>query len=173
MATGAHGIGGTARAQTGEETMTGGRMKRIRDHIGDETFCMTYGDGVSDVDISVLIQFHKDQDVYATLTAVNPPGRFGTFKLGHQEAKISSFKEKPQGDSAWVNGGFFVLEPLIFDYIDGDDTVWERDPLESLANEGKLAAFKHYGFWHPMDTLRDKHVIEALWKSDSPPWKLW
>jgi glucose-1-phosphate cytidylyltransferase len=158
---------------TGEETMTGGRIKRVKEHIGDETFCMTYGDGVSDIAVDKLIQFHKDQNTFATLTAVQPPGRFGTFKLGYQESKINSFKEKPQGDGAWVNGGFFVLEPEVFDYIEGDQTVWEREPLESLANHGKLAAYKHHGFWQPMDTLRDKNVIEALWKSDSPPWKVW
>jgi len=158
---------------TGLNTMTGGRIKRVREHIGDETFCMTYGDGVSNVDIEKLIQFHKDQNASATLTAVQPPGRFGTFRLGFNDAKINSFKEKPQGDGAWVNGGFFVLEPEVFNYIEGDQTVWEKAPLESLANDGKLAAFKHHGFWQPMDTLRDKNVIEDLWTSDNPPWKVW
>jgi len=158
---------------TGDGTMTGGRIKRIKDYVGDETFCMTYGDGVSNIDIEKLIQFHKEQDAYATLTAVQPPGRFGTFSLGNQDTKITSFQEKPQGDGAWINGGFFVLEPEIFDYIDGDETVWEKKPLERLANEGKLAAFKHKGFWQPMDTLRDKNVIEGLWNSPSVPWKIW
>jgi glucose-1-phosphate cytidylyltransferase len=158
---------------TGEATMTGGRLKRVRDYIGDETFCITYGDGVSNLDIKKLIQFHKEQNTYATLTAVQPPGRFGTFKLGSKDSKINSFKEKPKGDGAWVNGGFFVLEPEVFSYIEGDDTVWEKEPLEGLANDGKLSAHKHHGFWQPMDTLRDKNVLEELWKSDSVPWKLW
>jgi len=158
---------------TGEATMTGGRLKRVRDYIGDETFCITYGDGVSNLDIKKLIQFHKEQNTYATLTAVQPPGRFGTFKLGSKDSKINSFKEKPKGDGAWVNGGFFVLEPEVFSYIEGDDTVWEKEPLEGLANDGKLSAYKHHGFWQPMDTLRDKNVLEELWKSDSVPWKLW
>jgi len=158
---------------TGEATMTGGRLKRVKEHIGDETFCMTYGDGVSNVDINKLIQFHQKQMVSATLTAVQPPGRFGTFKMGFDDTKIGSFKEKPEGDGAWVNGGFFVLEPNVMDYIEGDETVWEREPLEKLANAGKLAAFKHHGFWQPMDTLRDKNVIEDLWQSKSAPWKLW
>lgn len=158
---------------TGLNTMTGGRIKRVQDHIGDETFCMTYGDGVSNVDIKELIGFHQSQKASATLTAVQPPGRFGTFRLGYNDVKINSFKEKPQGDGAWVNGGFFVLDPEVFDYIEGDDTVWEKEPLESMANADKLAAYKHHGFWQPMDTLRDKNVIEDLWNSDSPPWKVW
>lgn len=158
---------------TGLKTMTGGRLKRVREHLGSETFCMTYGDGVSNVNLEKLIAFHKENDTYATLTAVQPPGRFGTFRLGSEEAKISSFKEKPQGDGAWVNGGFFVLEPEVLDYIEGDHTVWEREPLEALANDDQLAAYKHSGFWQPMDTLRDKNVIEDLWSSDSPPWKIW
>lgn len=158
---------------TGNDTMTGGRLKRVRDYLDDETFCMTYGDGVSNINIEELIQFHKDQDSFATLTAVQPPGRFGTFRLGYEETKISSFKEKPKADNAWINGGFFVLEPEVFNYIDGDDTVWEREPLEQLANDGKLAAFRHHGFWQPMDTLRDKNVIEDLWSGPSAPWKIW
>lgn len=158
---------------TGEATMTGGRLKRVREHIGDETFCMTYGDGVSNIDIKRLVEFHKDQDSYATLTAVQPPGRFGVFRLGAEKVKIDTFREKPQDENAWVNGGFFVLEPEVFNYIDGDETVWEKGPLESLANENKLTAFKHHGFWQPMDTLRDKNVIEELWQSESPPWKVW
>ncbi len=158
---------------TGDNTMTGGRVKRVKVHIGNETFCMTYGDGVSDVDISKLVQFHKDQKTLATLTAVQPPGRFGAFKMSSEQMKISSFKEKPEGDGAWVNGGFFVLEPEVMDYIDGDDTVWEKDPLENLANNGHLSAYKHHGFWQPMDTLRDKMVIEELWTSGNAPWKVW
>jgi glucose-1-phosphate cytidylyltransferase len=158
---------------TGQETMTGGRIKRVKEYIGDETFCMTYGDGVSDLDISELIRFHKSQDSFATLTAVQPPGRFGTFNLGYSETKISSFREKPKGDGAWINGGFFILEPKVIDYITGDATVWEREPLESLANDGNLSAFKHKGFWHPMDTLRDKNHLQDLWQSDNCPWKKW
>lgn len=158
---------------TGEATMTGGRLKRVKEHIGDETFCLTYGDGVSNVDISTLIQFHKEQDAIATLTAVQPPGRFGAFRLGHDETMISSFKEKPKADGAWINGGFFVLEPEVMNYIGGDETVWEREPMEKLAEEGKMAAFKHHDFWHPMDTLRDKNYLQDLWDSGECPWKKW
>ena len=158
---------------TGDGTMTGGRIKRVKDYIGPETFCMTYGDGVSDVDISALVAFHREQKTLATLTAVQPPGRFGTFTLTHQESKIASFREKPQGDGAWINGGFFVLEPNVMDYIEGDETVWERTPLQNLAREGMLAAYKHYGFWHPMDTLRDKNALATLWAKDKAPWKIW
>lgn len=158
---------------TGEESMTGGRLKRVREFVGDETFCMTYGDGVGDVNIAELIKFHRAQGVYATLTASKPPGRFGAFKLGRDEAKISSFHEKPQGEGTLVNAGFFVLEPAVFDYINGDLTVWEQEPLERLASEGQLCAYEHQGFWLPMDTLRDRNVLEELWNSKNPPWKLW
>jgi glucose-1-phosphate cytidylyltransferase len=158
---------------TGEKTMTGGRLKRVREHLGHETFCMTYGDGVSDIKIDRLIAFHRQQKTLATLTAVQPPGRFGAFNLDKDQNRISSFKEKPQGDSAWVNGGFFVLEPKIFDYIEGDETVWEQAPMERLAREDQLAAYRHQGFWQPMDTLRDKNVLEDLWQSGSAPWKIW
>lgn len=158
---------------TGDGTMTGGRLKRVEEYVGDDTFCLTYGDGVSNIDIASLIEFHHAQNAFATLTAVQPPGRFGTFKLGPEEYKIDSFKEKPKEDNAWINGGFFVLEPEVFDYIEGDDTVWEREPLEQLANENRLAAFKHNSFWHPMDTLRDKNNLEDLWKSDNCPWHIW
>ncbi len=158
---------------TGEKTMTGGRLKRVREYIGDETFCFTYGDGVSDVNITDLIAFHREQKVLATLTAVQPPGRFGTFKLAEGQTKISQFREKPQGDGAWINGGFFVLEPGAIDYVDGDSTVWEREPLQRLAKDGMLAAYRHDGFWHPMDTLRDKMVLEQIWASPNPPWKVW
>jgi glucose-1-phosphate cytidylyltransferase len=153
--------------------MTGGRIKRIKDYVGDETFCMTYGDGVSDVDINNLVNFHYKQKTLVTLTAVLPPGRFGAFRLNGNESKITTFKEKPHGDGAWINGGFFVIEPAALDYISGDSTVWEKEPLESLARDGKLAAFRHDGFWQPMDTLRDKMVLEELWKSGNPPWKTW
>lgn len=159
--------------ETGDETLTGGRLRRVRHHLGGETFCFTYGDGVSNVDIGKLIEFHRAQGVLATLTAVQPPGRFGAFKLGTGESKITSFKEKPEGDGAWVNSGFFVLEPEVIDYIDGDSTSWEKEPMERLATAGQLAAFRHQGFWQPMDTLRDKHVLEDLWQTGHAPWKIW
>ncbi|MCR4407019.1 MAG: glucose-1-phosphate cytidylyltransferase [Anaerolineae bacterium] len=158
---------------TGDKTMTGGRLKRVKDYIGDETFCMTYGDGVSDVNITRLIEFHREQGVLATLTAVQPPGRFGTFNLAQGQTKISSFREKPRGDGAWISGGYFVLEPGVMDYIEGDATVWEQEPLKRLAQDGMLSAYKHYGFWHPMDTLRDKNVLEEMWAAGNPPWKVW
>jgi len=158
---------------TGENTMTGGRLRRVREYIGNETFCMTYGDGVSDVNIPKLVEFHWSERALATLTAAQPPGRFGAFSLQQGNNRIATFKEKPDGDGAWVNSGFFVLEPAAIDYIDGDATVWEREPLERLAGDGKLAAFRHHGFWQPMDSLRDKNVLEALWQSDRPPWKVW
>jgi len=158
---------------TGMETMTGGRLKRVREYLGDETFCMTYGDGVSDIDVTDLIRFHKEQDRLATMTAVQPPGRFGAFSLGQSETRVDHFREKPKGDNAWVNGGFFVLEPAVIDYIEGDSTTWEADPMERLASEGQLSAYKHAGFWQPMDTLRDRMYLENLWNSGSPPWKKW
>jgi glucose-1-phosphate cytidylyltransferase len=155
---------------TGEDTMTGGRLKRVADYV-DGTFCMTYGDCVSDIDIGALVGYHRDQGVLATLTAIQPPGRFGALDLDGD--LISHFMEKPQGDGGWVNGGFFVLEPQVLDYIDGDDTVWERDPLQRLAQEGNLAAYRHEGYWQNMDTLRDKMVLEQQWASGAPPWKIW
>ena len=158
---------------TGESTMTGGRLRRVRDYIGDETFCLTYGDGVSDVNIKELIKFHKEQGSLATLTAVHPPGRFGAFSLASGNSRVSSFHEKPEGDGAWINGGYFVLEPGIFDYISDDSTVWEREPMEKLARENKLSAYRHSGYWQPMDTLRDKNVLEDLWQSGQAPWKKW
>jgi glucose-1-phosphate cytidylyltransferase len=158
---------------TGDGTMTGGRLRRVKDHIGYETFCMTYGDGVGNVDIKRLIHFHREQKMLATLTAVQPPGRFGTFSLAQGQTKIPGFREKPQGDGAWINGGFFVLEPEVMDYIAGDSTVWEREPLEKLAQDGMLSAYRHYGFWQNMDTLRDKMVLEELWKSGKAPWRVW
>ena len=158
---------------TGENTMTGGRIKRIGNHIGNETFCLTYGDGVTDLNIKALIKFHKDQKSLATLTAVQSPGRFGAFKLDQNQTKISAFKEKPKGDGAWINGGFFVLEPGVLDYIDGDSTVWEKEPMENLARDGMLSAYRHDGYWQNMDTLRDKNVLEDLWQSEKPPWKIW
>ena len=158
---------------TGRATMTGGRLKRVQDYIGNEAFCLTYGDGVSDINIDKLIAFHFEHDALATLMAVQPPGRFGTFSLGKKDVKITSFEEKPDGNGAWINGGFFVLEPQVLDYIDGDSTVWEREPLEHLAQDGMLSAYKHKGFWHAMDTLHDKNVLEDLWRSGEAPWKVW
>ncbi|MBX6362666.1 MAG: glucose-1-phosphate cytidylyltransferase [Gemmatimonadetes bacterium] len=158
---------------TGEATMTGGRLKRVRQFIGDETFCMTYGDCVSDLDIRALIRFHREHGRLATLTAVQPPGRFGAFSLEDGQSQIHSFREKAAGDGAWVNGGFFVLEPGVMDYVAGDDTVWEQQPMEALAREGHLMAFRHHGFWQPMDTLRDRNVLEDLWRRQPAPWQVW
>jgi len=158
---------------TGETTMTGGRLKRVRSHIGNETFCLTYGDGVSDINVQELVAFHRREGALATLTAVQPAGRFGAFSLDHEQSVISSFKEKPDGGSGWINGGFFVLEPTVLDYIAGDSTVWEREPMETLAQESKLCAYRHRGFWQSMDTLRDKMLLEELWSSGKRPWKVW
>ena len=156
---------------TGQNSMTGGRLKRVKQYIGNETFCMTYGDGVSDINIAESIRFHKEQGTLATLTAVQQPGRFGAFTLGSEDTKINQFQEKPKGgDMPWINGGYFVLEPQVLDYIEGDDTTWEREPLEQLAHEGELSAYKHTGFWQPMDTLRDKNVLEEMWQSKQAPW---
>ncbi len=157
---------------TGEDTMTGGRLKRVADYVKDEAaFCLTYGDGVSDVNITELIAFHKAQNVTATLTATVPPGRFGALDL--KGSRVDSFLEKPKGDGAMINGGFFVLSPEVLNYIEDDTTIWEREPLERLAQEGNLAAFHHHGFWQPMDTLRDKIHLEELWQSGQAPWKVW
>jgi glucose-1-phosphate cytidylyltransferase len=156
---------------TGESTMTGGRIKRIASYVGNEDFCCTYGDGISDVNLTELIAFHKQHGKLATLTATQPPGRFGALDLSGSE--VLSFQEKPHGDHSWINGGFFVLSPKAFDYIEGDHTVWERDPLEKLAQERQLAAHFHSGFWHPMDTLRDKTLLEELWAGGNAPWKTW
>ncbi len=158
---------------TGETTMTGGRMKRVKDFIGHETFCMSYGDGVADIDLKKLVAFHREEKALATLTAVQPPGRFGAFSLEGDQNRIHSFKEKPRGDGAWINGGYFVLEPQVMDYIDGDATVWEEEPMKRLAHEGKLFAYRHYGYWQNMDSLRDKTVLEGIWESGNPPWKIW
>lgn len=157
---------------TGDDTMTGGRLRRVAHYVkGEEAFCLTYGDGVSDVNITELIAFHKAQQVKATLTAVLPPGRFGALDI--QANKVNSFREKPQGDGAMINGGFFVLSPQVLDYIADDQIIWEREPLERLAQDGALAAFQHQGFWQPMDTLRDKNLLEDLWASGKAPWKVW
>jgi len=161
---------------TGDETMTGGRLRRVRPYLDDETFCLTYGDGVAEIDIGRLVAFHRSCGRLATMTAVQPPGRFGAFRLDPGEDLVEHFAEKPAPDrdmGAWVNGGFFVLEPGALDYIEGDSTVWEREPLEQLARAGQLAAYRHRGFWQPMDTLRDKTVLEQAWKSGSAPWKIW
>lgn len=157
---------------TGENTMTGGRLRRVVDYIkNEEAFCLTYGDGVSDVNITELIAFHEAQKVKATLTAVIPPGRFGALDL--VDNKVNSFREKPKGDGGMINGGFFVLSPKVIEYITGDEILWEQGPLERLAKEGGLAAFQHHGFWQPMDTLRDKQHLEELWQSGRAPWKVW
>jgi len=155
---------------TGLDTMTGGRLKRIQDKI-DNTFCMTYGDGVSDVNLNNLLTFHKEKKSLATLTAIHPPERFGVLNLSGDY--VTEFHEKHTGESSWINGGFFVFEPEIFDYLHDDSTVLERTPLETLAKEQKLTAFKHNGFWYPMDTLRDKKHLETLWTSEKAPWKIW
>lgn len=156
---------------TGELTMTGGRLLRVRDYIGDETFCFTYGDGVGDVNISETLECHKGADCKATMTAVQPPGRYGALRT--ENDLVTSFEEKPDGDGAWINGGFFVLEPAVFDYIEEDVTAWEGAPLQVLAEERELSVYRHRGFWRPMDTLRDKNELEALWDLGKAPWKLW
>lgn len=156
---------------TGEATQTGGRLRRAAEYLDGSTFCFTYGDGLSDVDLGREIAFHRSQGTLATVCAVQPPGRFGA--LGIDGTRISRFSEKPQGDGTWINGGFFVCEPGVLDYIPGDDTIWEREPLESLARDGQLSAFTHDGFWQPMDTLRDKLRLEQLWQDGNAPWKQW
>lgn len=155
---------------TGQDTLTGGRLKRVREYIGNESFCFTYGDGVSDLDIGTLIDFHRTQGKIATVTAIQPPGRYGALNING--STVQNFQEKPAGDGAWINGGFFVLEPAVFDYIEDDLTSWESQPLQQLASENQLAAYQHSGFWQAMDTLRDKMHLEELW-STNPPWKAW
>jgi glucose-1-phosphate cytidylyltransferase len=157
--------------ETGEATMTGGRLKRVAPYIGDETFCFTYGDGVSDVDIAALIDVHKKAGREATVTAIQPPGRYGALRI--DGGGVGHFQEKPAGDGAWINGGFFVLEPSVLRYIEGDDTIWEQAPLQKLAEEGQLTAYQHSGFWLAMDTLRDKNQLEQLWVTGSAPWRTW
>ncbi|MGH8502289.1 MAG: glucose-1-phosphate cytidylyltransferase [Gammaproteobacteria bacterium] len=158
---------------TGDGTGTGGRLKRVKRYLSEETFCLTYGDGVGDVNIKALLDFHRQQKCLATLTAVQPPGRFGAFSLGNDQQKIAHFREKPKGDGAWVNGGFFALEPGVVDYIEGDEIFWEAEPLSKLADDGELAAYRHYGYWQAMDTLRDRNVLEELWRTGNAPWKTW
>lgn len=159
---------------TGEGTLTGGRLKKVQKYVGDDTFCFTYGDGVSDVNIKELIDYHYEQrkkGIIATLTAVNPPGKYGALDL--EGDRVTSFREKPRGEDSWINGGFFVLEPEVFNLIEGDQTSWEIEPLEYIAKKNKLAAYKHTGFWIAMDTLRDKIKLEELWNSGECPWKVW
>jgi len=157
---------------TGEFTMTGGRLKRVRRYLDEgETFYFTYGDGLADLDLPALLRFHREQGALATITAVQPPGRFGALDMS--EERVHGFQEKPTGDGGWINGGFFALEPEVLDRLEGDETVWEHEPLEGLAADGQLAAYRHEGFWYAMDTLRDRIHLEELWQAGSPPWKLW
>lgn len=156
---------------TGDATMTGGRLKRVRDYIGNDTFCFTYGDGVGDVDIKALIAFHRREGRKATLTGVKPPGRYGALEL--DGTRVVRFQEKPEGDGGWINGGFFVLEPSVVDLIADDQTIWERSPLETLAAQEQLSVYTHTGFWQPMDTLRDKMQLEEMWSSGRAPWRIW
>jgi glucose-1-phosphate cytidylyltransferase len=158
---------------TGAETQTGGRLRRVARYLDGETFMMTYGDGVADVDVRALLAHHRAHGALATVTAVQPLGRFGALYLGEDDETVCSFQEKPRGDSAWVNGGFFVLEPGVLDYIEGDATLFEQEPLERLAEDGQLRAYRHAGFWQPMDTLRDKRLLEELWTGGRAPWQLW
>ena len=159
--------------ETGNHTMTGGRLKRVSEYIGDETFCFTYGDGVTDLNFEDLIRFHREQKTLATLTAARSPGRFGAVLFEPGERTVASFHEKPDEDRAWINGGFFILEPGVMDYIEGDATVWEAEPLQQLARDRQLSAYRHSGFWQPMDTLRDKNYLEETWRSGNAPWKVW
>ena len=156
---------------TGENTMTGGRLRRVREYLDNETFCFTYGDGVANVNIEKLIKFHSESNTKATLTAVQPPGRFGSLEF--ERGRVLSFKEKPKGDGNLINGGFFVLEPNVLDFIDDDMTAWESSPITKLISERQLVSYKHQGFWRPMDTLRDKHALETAWSNNQAPWKVW
>ena len=157
---------------TGVNSMTGGRIKRIQPHVGNEPFLLTYGDGVSDVDITRLVDFHKQEGHLCTVTSVQPSGRFGALNIGENN-EVHSFMEKPKGDGSWINGGFFVCEPGVFNYIDGDATTWEREPMENIARDSQMDTYKHEGFWKPMDTLRDKHELEADWVAGTAKWKTW
>ena len=160
---------------TGEDTMTGGRLARVRSFVGDQTFCFTYGDGVADINIPELVKFHHQQETLVTMTAVQPPGRYGAITFRDENpASVHHFQEKPAGDGAWINGGFFVLQPAAMDYIrDGGATVWEQSPLQSLAAEGQLSAYRHRGFWRPMDTLRDRNQLQEMWEQGRAPWRMW
>lgn len=157
---------------TGVQSMTGGRIKRVRDYIGDETFLLTYGDGVGSVNINSLLDFHRSHKKLMTVTAVQPSGRFGSLNLS-DVGQVKSFMEKPKGDGAWINGGFFVCEPQVIEFIEGDHTIWEREPMEDIAAKGEMMAYRHEGFWKPMDTLRDKQELERLWENGNAPWKVW
>ena len=158
---------------TGNDSMTGGRIKRIQKHVGNDTFMLTYGDGVGTIDIKKLVEAHKKAGKYCTVTSVQPSGRFGALNI-REDQSVHSFMEKPKGDGAWINGGYFVCEPEIFNYLDGDDsTVWEQNPMEQLALDGQMMAYKHKGFWRPMDTLKDKHDLNTMWDSNDAPWKIW
>jgi glucose-1-phosphate cytidylyltransferase len=156
---------------TGENTMTGGRLKRVASYLGSDTFCFTYGDGVSNLNIAELVKAHKTRGVSATVTAIQPPGRYGALSI--KDKMVLDFHEKPAGDGAWINGGFFVLEPSVLDFIDDDSTVWEQEPLKKIAQTGQLAAYQHRGFWQAMDTLREKNLLEDLWSSGQAPWRSW
>jgi glucose-1-phosphate cytidylyltransferase len=156
---------------TGEGTMTGGRLKRVLPYVGEEDFCFTYGDGLADIDITALVAYHREQGALATVTAVQPPGRFGAVELNG--TRVRSFQEKPRGDGTWLNGGFFVLSPDVGRYVEGDYTTWENEPVSRLAQEGQLASFRHRGFWQAMDTLRDRNQLEQLWGSGEAPWRIW
>jgi glucose-1-phosphate cytidylyltransferase len=158
---------------TGEATQTGGRLKQVLPYVGDDDFCFTYGDGLADVDISSLIAFHRERRRMATVTAVQPAGRFGALEIEDGGDLVTSFREKPRGDGSWINGGFFVLSPEVGRYIDGDSTVWEQEPLNGLAADGQLASYLHRGFWMPMDTLRERNALEQLWQSGRAPWRTW
>ncbi|MVN21019.1 glucose-1-phosphate cytidylyltransferase [Mucilaginibacter arboris] len=157
---------------TGNDSMTGGRIKRIQKHVGNETFMLTYGDGLANVNIAELYQFHKNNNKYCTVTAVQPSGRFGALNILDNQS-VHSFMEKPKGDGSWINGGYFVCEPQVFDFIEGDHTLWEREPMEKIAEQGQMVAFEHQGFWKPMDTLREKHELEEDWTMDRAKWKVW
>ena len=159
--------------ETGLNTLTGGRLRRATQHLGNETFFMTYGDGVGNIDLTALLEFHRSHGKLATVTAVQPTGRFGAMFLQENDPTVRSFMEKPQGDGTWINGGFFVLEPEVLDLIDGDDTVWEHGPMHALTEQEQLVAYRHDGFWHPMDTLRDKTVLNDLWNTGKAPWRTW
>jgi glucose-1-phosphate cytidylyltransferase len=158
---------------TGESTMTGGRLKQAQQYLDNEAFFLTYGDGVCNVDLNALLATHQSDESLVTLTAVQPPGRFGALALGDTQTKVTQFHEKPEGDGAWINGGYFVVEPEALDFIEGDETSWEQQPLTNIAKAGKLSAYKHRDFWQPMDTLRDKNYLESLWINDQAPWKVW
>jgi glucose-1-phosphate cytidylyltransferase len=157
---------------TGDSSMTGGRIKRIQQHINNETFMFTYGDGLGDVNIAELLEFHKKRNKICTVTSVQPSGRFGALNILDDD-QVHSFMEKPKGDGSWINGGYFVCEPQVFDYIEGDNTIWEQDPMEKLASDGQMVAYKHHNFWRPMDTLKDKFDLNDMWNANQAPWKIW